>query len=325
MKSIFSSAVCALLLMMGVGCGSAKLYHGEPTMQFKDIPYPFSTDSATVNGAQVSYYDSKGDGKPLVLIHGLASNAGFWRYNINDLQHQGFRVIAIDLPGYGKSGKAFSTPYSMSFYAETVRALLKYLGITKAVWVGHSMGGQITLMAALLFPDAVEKMVLLAPAGFEAFKEGEGNWLRNAVTPDFIKKTPQDRIRANIAANFYNWSDKWEWMIEERTRLVPSEEFDRFAYAVWKSVGAMLDGYVWDKLNTIATPALIIAGENDNLIPNPFLHGGRTRDVMQQGQAALKNAKLIMLPDCGHMIQMEKSEDVNQAITLFAKAMSTEK
>lgn len=318
--------ICIFLLLLGLlGCQSAKLYHAEPVMQFKDIPYPFPMESATVNGALVSYYDSKGTGMPIVLIHGLASNAGFWRYNLDELRQRGFRVIALDLPGYGKSGKAYSTPYSMQFFAETVRALLQHLGIEKAVWVGHSMGGQIALTAALLFPHAIEKMVLLSPAGFEAFKEGEGNWLRNSVTPDFIKKTPQERIRANIVANFYNWDDKWEWMVEERTRLVGAEEFDRFAYAVWKSVGAMLDGYVWDKLHTIAIPTLVIAGENDNLIPNPFLHGGRTRDVMEQGVAAMKNAKLIMVPECGHMIQMEKSEVVNQAIAAFVGTASAAK
>ncbi|MDW8466212.1 MAG: alpha/beta fold hydrolase [Chloroherpetonaceae bacterium] len=267
----------------------------------------------------------KGNGTPLVLIHGLASNAGFWRYNLADLRQRGFRVIALDLPGYGKSGKAYSTPYSMQFFAETVRALLQHLGIQKAVWVGHSMGGQISLTAALLFPEAIEKMVLLSPAGFEAFKEGEGNWLRNSVTPDFVKKTPPERIRANIVANFYNWDDKWEWMVEERTRLVSSDEFDRFAYAVWKSVGAMLDGYVWDRLHLISTPTLVIAGENDNLIPNPFLHGGRTREVMEQGTAAMKNAKLAMVPECGHMIQMEKSELVNQLIAEFARSTAAEK
>lgn len=301
------------------GCGNSKLYHAAPPMKFQDIPYPFTTETKSVNGVAMAYHDSKGTGQPLVLIHGLASNMGFWRYNIPALEAQGFRVIAVDLIGYGKSSKPYSAPYTLRFYAETIRALLNELGIAKATWVGHSMGGQIAITAALHFPEAVEKLVLLAPAGFEAFKQGEGDWLRNATNPDFVKKTPQERVRANIIQNFYDWNDEWEWLIEERVRLAATEEFDRFAYAVWKCVGAMLDEYVWDKLGNISAPTLVIAGENDNLIPNPFLHGGRTRNVMEQGAKAIPNAKLLMIPQAGHMIQIERSTEVSEAIANFLR------
>jgi pimeloyl-ACP methyl ester carboxylesterase len=312
--TIYLVLMCAL-----VGCGQAKLYHHEPPMKFQDIPYPFDTEMRQVGGVKIAYHDSKGNGQPIVLIHGLASNMGFWRYNIPALTAQGFRVIALDLTGYGKSAKPYSAPYTLKFYAETVRTLLHDLGLTKATWVGHSMGGQIAMTVALNFPDAVEKLILLSPAGFEAFKPGEGEWLRNATNPDFIKKTPQERVRANITNNFYNWNDDWEWLIEERVRLSTTEEFDRFAYAVWKCVGAMLDEYVWDKLDKITVPTLVIAGENDNLIPNPFLHGGRTREVMEQGVRAMPNATLLMLPQAGHMIQIERSAEVNEAILNFVR------
>ncbi|PIO47452.1 MAG: alpha/beta hydrolase [[Chlorobium] sp. 445] len=309
--------VCLIALS---GCGNSKLYHAAPPMKFQDIAYPFGTEMKSVNGVMMAYYDSKGAGQPIVLIHGLASNMGFWRYNIPTLQAQGVRVIAVDLIGYGKSSKPYSAPYTLKFYAETVRALLSELGITKATWVGHSMGGQIAMTAALHFPESVEKLVLLSPAGFEAFKQGEGDWLRNATTPDFVKKTPQERVRANITNNFYEWNDEWEWLIEERVRLAGTEEFDRFAYAVWKCVGAMLDEYVWDKLGKIQAPTLVLAGENDNLIPNPFLHGGRTREVMEQGVKAMPNAKLLMLPQTGHMIQIERSAEVSEAILNFLRS-----
>lgn len=133
--TIYLVLMCAL-----VGCGQAKLYHHEPPMKFQDIPYPFDTEMRQVGGVKIAYHDSKGNGQPIVLIHGLASNMGFWRYNIPALTAQGFRVIALDLTGYGKSAKPYSAPYTLKFYAETVRALLHDLGLTKAV--GWSLHGR---------------------------------------------------------------------------------------------------------------------------------------------------------------------------------------
>ncbi|MFQ3609691.1 MAG: alpha/beta hydrolase, partial [Chloroherpetonaceae bacterium] len=148
-------------LAMIEGCGQAKLYHDLPPLQFENFNYGFNTQKAILNGTEVAYYDSKTNGTPIVLIHGLASNMGFWRYVIPELEQKAFRVVAIDLPGYGKSSKSYSAPYTLSFYAKTVNELLKQLGIEKAIWAGHSMGGQISIVAALNFPERIEKLVLV--------------------------------------------------------------------------------------------------------------------------------------------------------------------
>lgn len=108
-------------------------------------------------------------------------------------------------------------------------------------------------------------------------------------------------------------------MIEERVRLIAAKDFDRFAYAIWKCVGAMLDEPVWDKLDRISFSTLIVAGENDNLIPNPFLHGGSTIDVMKAGKEKIKNAKLTMLPQTGHMLIVERPKELVQEIEKFVK------
>ncbi|MGQ9806004.1 MAG: alpha/beta fold hydrolase [Chlorobiales bacterium] len=318
MKKLYFVMVFFALAMIE-SCGQAKLYHDFPPLEFENFNYGFKTEQTTLNGIQVAYYDSKTAGTPIVLIHGLASNMGFWRYVIPQLEQKGFRVIAIDLPGYGKSAKPYSAPYTLSFYAKTINELLKSLSIEQAIWAGHSMGGQISIVAALNFPERIEKLVLIAPAGIEAFKQGEGEWLRNATTPDFIKNTPPDRIRANYSNNFYTWKDQYEWMIEERLRMMKAKDFDRFAYVVWKCVGAMLDEPVWDKLDRISFSTLIVAGENDNLIPNPFLHGGTTSDIMNFGKEKIKHAKLVMLPQTGHMLIVERPKELAQEIEKFVK------
>jgi pimeloyl-ACP methyl ester carboxylesterase len=83
----------------------------------------------------------------------------------------------------------------------------------------------------------------------------------------------------------------------------------------------MLDEPMWNRLNRISVSTLIIGGENDNLIPNPYLHGGNTIDVMEYGTSHLPHSRLVMMPHAGHMVQMEASEGVNAAITEFCRAV----
>ncbi|MCB2205593.1 alpha/beta hydrolase [bacterium] len=303
-----------LILPMIAGCSSARFYYDAAPLPFEDIDYSFSMQSATVNGSVIAWHDSGGEGEVLLLVHGLASNAGFWRYNVADLTAAGFRVIAVDLPGYGKSGKSFSTPYGMKYYAETLDALLKHLNVGKATVVGHSMGGQIAMTMVLDGSSHVKRLILLSPAGIERFKDGEGRWMKGAVTPEFVMATDEAAIRANLASNFSCWRDELEWMVEERVRMAKVPEFERFAYAVSRCVAAMIDEPVWKDLEKLTVPILVVGGENDNLIPNPYLHGGYTADVFRDGVARMPDARLEMVSHAGHMLQIDKPEVINRLI-----------
>lgn len=311
-----------LVVIMISGCSSARFYYDQPALLFDDIDYGFAMQRGAVNGVSLAWHDSGGEGPAVVLVHGLASNAGFWRANVPALAAAGLRVIAVDLPGYGKSAKAYATPYGMAFYAKTIDALLGQLGISSAVIAGHSMGGQIAMTMVLQGSTRVKRLILLSPAGIERFGDGEGRWLKGAVSPAFVIETPEDRIRTNLTANFNNWRDDLEWMVEERVRMAKDPDFERFAYAVSRSVAAMVEEPVWQKLDQLTLPVLILAGEKDNLIPNPYLHGGTTRGVMEIGLEKMPAARLEMIPDAGHMIQLERPDLVNRAMISFLKEAS---
>lgn len=314
-----NSSVIPILLMASLlaGCASARFYHDDPPLASEDVDYGYSMTSGTMHGMHLTWHDSGGEGPVLLLVHGLASNAGFWRYNVEALTASGVRVIVVDLPGYGKSEKSYKLPYGMRFYAETLEALLSYLTVDKATVAGHSMGGQIAMTMVLQGSARVQRLLLLSPAGIERFGDGEGRWLKDAVSPAFVINTSERQVRANLSANFFSWSDAFEWMVEERVRMAKHPEFEQFAYAVSCCVAAMVDEPVWHRLGELQLPVLILAGEKDNLIPNPYLHGGTTRTVMEAGVAGMPNASLKMIPCAGHMIQIEKPNIVNEAILGF--------
>lgn len=296
-------------------CATQHLYH-TPTQEFADMDYGFKIKQVAVRNINISLID-EGQGEVLLLIHGLGSNAKGWMKNIPELAKK-YRVIALDLPGYGKSDKG-AYAYSMEFYAQVLKELLDNLGIEKATFIGHSMGGQISITTALTFPKKVEKLVLISPAGFEKFTKGEGQWMMNVMTPKLVKETPIRNIAINLKSNFYSYPDDAEFMIKERIAMRKAKGFEDYCYAVSKNVEAMIMGPVWDKLDKITHKTLIIFGENDGLIPNVYLHGGFTKDIAAYGAEKIPDNKLVMLPECGHFVQFEKPDETNREILNFLK------
>ncbi len=314
MKRILLFTIVAIIGLYGC---SGFLYTDKPALEFKDIDYGFPTKSILKN-PEIAYIEAGNGPKTLILVHGLASNAGFWRYVIPELSKE-FRVIAVDLPGYGKSGKG-AYPYSISFYAEQIKLIADELKLDKFTIAGHSMGGQIAIMFSLKYPERLEKLILASPAGIEEFEKGEGDWLRSVMTMNGVKKTYEDGIRRNLANNFYSWDDnRWEWMVEERVRMSKAKDFDEFTYTVVRCVNAMLDEPTFDKIKNISVPTLIVYGKYDGLIPNPYLNPGFTSDVFKWGASQIPGCRLYEIDNCGHMLQIEKPEEFTNAVLDFLK------
>ncbi|MGE5679659.1 MAG: alpha/beta fold hydrolase [Bacillota bacterium] len=303
----------SILVLVFSGC-SGYLYVNNPPLEFSDFDYGFTTKKA-MNNPAISFIDEGQGDKTIILVHGLASNAGFWRYNIAELAKH-YRVIAVDLPGYGKSEKG-AFPYNMSFYADQIKRLADELNIKKFIYAGHSMGGQIGITFALRHPEYLEKLVLASPAGIEAFKQGEGDWLRSVMTVSGVKNTTEEGIRRNLATNFYSWDPKWEWMVEERTRMAKAKEFDEFAYTVVRCVNGMLDEPTYDKLQGIKTPTLIVYGRYDGLIPNPYLHPGFPSDVFETGHQKIAGSQIHQIDNAGHMLMIEQPGEFTKTVTDF--------
>ena len=125
------------------------------------------------NEIEIAFTD-EGKGEVLLFIHGLASYLPAWNKNINELKSQ-YRCIAIDLPGFGKSSKP-NAPISMEFYAEIIKDFCQKMKLNQVTLVGHSMGAQISLTAALKYPKLIKQMILFAPAGLETFNKGQKQW-----------------------------------------------------------------------------------------------------------------------------------------------------
>lgn len=312
----FKIIVMGVVVLMSMsGCSSSRNWYHLPAAEFDQIDYRYEVHRVQVRNISVGYLDEGSGDEAILLIHGLGSNAKGWLRNIPELSRN-HRVIAVDLPGYGVSDKGYYK-YTLSFYAQVLSELLDELKIERATWMGHSMGGQIAMVAALNHPDRVSRLVLISPAGFEAFTDGEGDWMRRVMSPDLVRDTTIRNIAVNLKSNFHKAPPEADFMITDRIQVRGASDFEKYCYAVAENVEAMLDEPVLERLGEISQPTLVLFGQNDNLIPNRYLHGGYTADVAAGGTEQIPDARLVLLPDCGHFVQFEKPNETNAEVLKF--------
>ncbi|MCB0656516.1 MAG: alpha/beta hydrolase [Saprospiraceae bacterium] len=264
-------------------------------------------------------YEDTGQGpKTIVFIHGLGSDRHCWQKNCTTLQ-QYYRCIALDLPGYGDSSKA-DYPYSMSFYAQCIAALIERLELGTVVLAGHSMGAQIAIHLTLKRPQLVERLVLIAPAGFELFSPQEKSWFAQLYRPDLLQMVPVDQFVRNMEQNFYDLGPDTQPMRDERLRLYRSEDYSRYTKMISANIMSMLQEPVFDQLSQLHLPVLILFGERDRMIPNPLLHPQwTTLQIAEAGQQQISQSQLFMVPLAGHFVQWEQAFTVNEYLKAFLK------
>lgn len=302
------------LILLSAACGVQKEL--KPIQRFEDLSYPYEVKKALLSGGiDVAYVDEGKGEQTIVFIHGLGSYLPAWKKNVEGLKDK-YRCIAIDLPGYGKSSKSEYSG-SMRFYSEIVAEFIRALDLKRVTLAGHSMGGQISIITALAYPDKVDKLALIAPAGFETFTKGQKQWFREVMTANAVKLTTVEQIKSNLAYNFYRLPKDAHFMITDRIDMRRAGDFDAYCYIIPQCVQGMVDDPVFEFLPNITQPTLIIFGENDNLIPNRYLNPGKTEALARKGAERIPKSTLHLLPKAGHFVQFEKATEVNSLIAEF--------
>ena len=267
-------------------------------------------------GIEIGYMQLGQGRQTLLFLHGLGSNYKGWR-KLADALSGKYRCIAMDFPGYGASSKG-NFPISMKFFANTVLELVEHLQLKNLTLVGHSMGGQVAMAAVLQRPELFEKLVLIAPAGFETFNHTGHQWLRNIYNPMVLKGMSMEQTIANFEANFYQFPSDARFMIDDRLSMMQTDAFDYYCKLIPRCAAAMLDEPVFPRLKEIKLPTLILFGQNDQLIPNKMVNPTlTTRMVGEIGASQIAGSQLTMLYNCGHFMQWECAERIAGAIREF--------
>lgn len=208
----------------------------------------------------IIFYETYGNGPAVVLLHGFLESAKMWEPLIPIISET-HTVVTLDLPGMGKSG-AIEEIHTMEMMAEVVDSLLKHLNIQSATFIGHSMGGYVTMAMADLYPEKVEKIILLNStpvADSSERKETRDRAIR------VFKKNP----RAFISMAIGNWA-------VESSRDKFASEIERLKEQAYsfplKGITAALKGMRDRKDRTevladFSGPKYMFLAEDDPLIP----------------------------------------------------------
>jgi pimeloyl-ACP methyl ester carboxylesterase len=241
-----------------------------------------------VGGTQIWYAEQgdRGTGLPLILVHGAGGSHLDWPGELRRLsQHP---VITIDLPGHGKSGTEGRN--TIADYAGDMLGLMDALALNAAVIAGHSMGGGIALAMALLAPERVRGLVLIATGA------------RLPVNPALRSGFIEDP--AATATMMARWM--WAPQVSDAVREQGVARLLALAPAVVAADFEACDGFdVRDRLSEIAMPTLILCGDADRMTPLKFSE--RLRD-------GIAGADLQVVAGAGHMLPQEQPEVVAGAL-----------
>jgi 2-succinyl-6-hydroxy-2,4-cyclohexadiene-1-carboxylate synthase len=240
----------------------------------------------------------EGTGIPVLMVHGFTGTAEGWGEGILEgLAHQR-QVLAVDLPGHGESsGDRDPERFTMDRVVADLVAVLDDRGIEKADWVGYSMGGRISVAAAVTHPERIHRLVLeSASPGLRA----EDARARRRRQDDLLAR----RIEAQGIEAFVDY-----WMAQPlfstQLRLPPAVlgdsrrrrlRNDPTALAhVLRGMGTGSQPSYWDRLAGVAIPTLLLTGELD----------ARYTRIASEMAALLQKARHVIVPDAGHTIHLE--------------------
>jgi len=271
------------------------------------VPHAETSHFIEVDGVRI-HYQEKGAGTPLVLLHGFTSSTYSWK-DVFDPLSKTYRVIAVDLKGFGFSGKP-DGDYTRRGQALLVVSLLNHLKIEKAWIVGSSMGGEVALNLALANPDRVAGLILIDSGGVEVAGGASlaPGYVRTPVLGRVLSAlalTSDRLVREGLEKSFYDDAKVTPERVKYYYRPLQTRGGQLAALRARTQVGQYP---VEQDLGKINAKTLIIWGADDAVIP---LAAG------QKMNSLIKNSKLVVIEKCGHLPQEETPEPVLAEVVNF--------
>ncbi len=299
-----------------------------PELQGFDYPYPvahFRFDSQD-NALDMAYMDVRPEtpnGRTAVLLHGKNFCAATWQATIAALVRAGYRVIAPDQIGFCKSSKPERYQFSFQQLAGNTRALLDSIGVARAPLIGHSTGGMLAIRYALMYPEQVDRLVLVDPIGLEDWKakgvpwQSVDGWYRQELD------TSAERIRDYERSTYYagTWEpayETWVQMLAGMYRGPGREAVARDSALLYDMIYTQPVVY---ELPHLTMPVLLVIGGKDTTaigkaLAPPAIRAtlGNYKVLGRAAAAAIPDATLKVFPELGHAPQIQAPDAFHAAL-----------
>ncbi|GAB4578576.1 MAG: alpha/beta hydrolase [Anaerolineales bacterium] len=266
-----------------------------------------------INGLTVHYKETGAGENTFLLLHGFAASEFSWREVVQPLAAYG-RVIAFDRPAFGLTERPLEwegpNPYSTEGQLALTQGLMDALGIEKAILVGNSAGGTLSLAFALAHPERVSALVLVDPAVYVG--GGAPSWIRPLL------KTPQmQRLGPLFVRNIQDWGidfAKAAWHDPSKitddvwagyTKPLQAENWDK---GLWFLTTASQEANLAERVGDLTLPTLVLTGDDDRIVP--------TEQSIRLAEE-IPGAYLFIVPNCGHVPHEECPEVFMDAVDQF--------
>lgn len=296
-------------LLLCCACNDARLARYRDDHLLDSYRYVHGELYCEVDGVKLCYQDI-GTGPVVLVLPGLGSTIDYWQLTVPALARE-FRVIVVDPPGFGKSGKP-DAPYTLQWINERVLGLLDALEVRRAAVVGGSMGGHLGLLLALDHPERVDKLVLMGSTGA---------WPPpNPLLDGCIRLLWNDQIVCDYLR--MHWPEIYEVMFRHPSPI--TERLFRYAMAN-RAVGrrfrpeglassralrSILYSSRRSQLSKLSVPVLLIWGEHDEIHP--------PEDGLFM-RRHMPDSRMVILPDAGHEAMVDQPEEFNRALLAFLR------
>lgn len=273
-----------------------------------------STQQVSVEGRSVRYRD-EGEGTPVVMAHGIGRSLEDWMEQHELLHGRGFRLISVDLPGFGET-EPLSEKYSLEVLGRFLGSFLTEIGVDEpAHLVGNSLGGAVSMQFAVQSPRRVRSLALVDSAGFGREVALPVRLMSIRPLGRLLRSNPSPASARQLELSLFHDP---AMVTDERVNLGFRYAVQPHATRVFLDTAAALGsirgahpGWRRELIGALAaqgTPTLVVWGDKDTIFP--FAH-------LASANRLLPHARTLRFHDAGHMPQIEKSEEFAEAITDF--------
>ncbi|QMU28816.1 alpha/beta fold hydrolase [Adhaeribacter radiodurans] len=261
----------------------------------------------------------------IVLLHGKNFLGAYWRQTIKFLNKQGYRVIVPDQIGFGKSSKP-SLHYSFHQLATNTRQLLDTLGVTKAIVIGHSMGGMLATRFALMYPEVVTKLILENPIGLEDYRPIVPFTTLDAAYQKEVK-TSEESIRNYFKTYFPEWKPEYDEWVKIPAAQTHSKDYPEVAFASAQTYDMIYQQPIIYELEQLQMPTLLIIGQTDRTVVGKanikdktvLAKAGNYPTLGRKAVNQIRTSKLVGLPGIGHIPHLQDPDAFHKAVTNFLR------
>jgi pimeloyl-ACP methyl ester carboxylesterase len=285
--------------------------------------FEFTSQGIPLHMAYMDVAPKAPNGRIVVLLHGKNYVAATWKATIGVLSDAGYRVIAPDQIGFGKSTKPAHYQYTFQQLAGNTHALLSSLGISHVTIVGHSTGGMLGVRYALMYPDSIDRLALVDPIGLEDWKAKGVPWQSIDTLYEQELKTTADSIREYERSTYFagTWKPEYEQWVQMLAGLYRGPGRELVARNAALLSDMIYTQPVLYEFGDLRMPVLLVIGDKDTTAFGKDAAPPEIRAILgnypklgKEAASRIPHVRLVEFPDLGHSPQIQAPEVFHKAL-----------